>query len=51
MMSLTTLKFNAHVQAVGWFEVENTPQTFPRTGLVGYALKAVNEHSGRSASR
>lgn len=39
-------KIQAQVQAVGWFEVENTPQTFPRTGLVGYALKAVNEHQG-----
>jgi predicted phage tail protein len=39
-------KVQAQVQAVGWFEVENTPQTFPRTGLVGYALKAVNEHQG-----
>ena len=39
-------KIQAQVQAVGWFEIENTPQTFPRTGLVGYALKAVNEHQG-----
>jgi len=39
-------KVQAQVAAVGWFEVENTPQTFPRTALVGYALKAVNEHTG-----
>ena len=39
-------KVQAQIQAVGWFEVENTPQAFPRTGLVGYALKAVNEHTG-----
>jgi hypothetical protein len=34
------------VQAIGWFEVENTPQTYPRTALIGYALKSVNEHTG-----
>ena len=39
-------KVQAQVQAAGWFEVENTPQTFPRTALVGYALKAINEHTG-----
>ena len=39
-------KVQAQVSAVGWFEVENTPQTFPRTALVGYALKAINENTG-----
>jgi hypothetical protein len=39
-------KISATVQVVGWFEVENTPQAYPRTGLVGYAIKSANEHSG-----
>ena len=42
----TSSKVNANVQAVGWFEIENSPQAYPRTGLVGYAIKAMNEHSG-----
>jgi len=39
-------KISATVQVTGWFEIENTPQTFPRTALVGYAIKSINEHSG-----
>ena len=39
-------KITATCQVVGWFEIENTPQTYPRTALVGYAIKAINEHSG-----
>jgi hypothetical protein len=39
-------RVTSNIQAVGWYEIENTPQTFPRTALVGYALKAINEHVG-----
>lgn len=34
------------VSALGWFEVEDTKLAYPRTAMVGYALKAVNEHTG-----
>jgi hypothetical protein len=33
-----------NIQATGWFEIENAPQSYPRTAVVGYALKAVDEH-------
>ena len=33
-----------NIQATGWFEIENAPQAYPRTAIVGYALKAVDEH-------
>ena len=39
-------RVTSNIQAVGWYEIENTPQTYPRTALVGYALKAINEHVG-----
>lgn len=30
----------------GWDEVQNTPQAYPRTALIGYAIKAADEHTG-----
>lgn len=39
-------KITSQVQVVGWFEVENSPQSYPRTALTGYAIKAINEHAG-----
>ena len=32
------------IKATGWFEVENAAQAYPRTAVIGYALKAVDEH-------
>jgi len=37
---------NENLQAVGWFEIEEAPQAYPRTAVIGYALKAANEHQG-----
>lgn len=34
------------ISVVGWDEVKNQPQSYPRTALVGYALKATQEHTG-----
>ena len=42
----TSSKNTAQIQAVGWFEIKNEPQAYPRTALIGYALKAFNEHQG-----
>ena len=33
------------VKAIGWFEIENAAQAYPRTAHIGYALKAVDEHT------
>ena len=33
-----------NIQATGWFEIENAVQAYPRTAVIGYALKAVDEH-------
>ena len=33
-----------NIQATGWFEIENAAQAYPRTAIIGYALKAVDEH-------
>ena len=33
-----------NIQATGWFEIENAAQAYPRTAVIGYALKAVDEH-------
>lgn len=35
-----------YVSVSAWFEVENVKQAYPRTALIGYGLKAVNEHTG-----
>ena len=42
----TSSKNTAQIQAIGWFEIKNEPQAYPRTALIGYALKAFNEHQG-----
>jgi len=34
------------IQLVSWSEIENSKQAYPRTAVVGYALKAVDEHQG-----
>jgi len=34
------------VEFIGWSEIENSPQAYPRTALIGYAIKAENEHTG-----
>ena len=34
------------IQAIGWDEIENAAQAYPRTAHIGYALKAVDEHTG-----
>lgn len=39
-------KIADYVSVVAWFEIENTKQAYPRTALIGYGLKAVNEHTG-----
>ena len=35
----TSSRNTAQIQAVGWFEIKNEPQAYPRTALIGYALK------------
>ena len=39
-------KIQDSISIIGWNEIENTKQAYPRTALIGYALKAVNEHTG-----
>jgi hypothetical protein len=34
------------VSVLGWYEIEDTKQAYPRTAMIGYALKATNEHTG-----
>jgi hypothetical protein len=34
------------IKTVGWDEIKYVPQAYPRTALIGYALKAMNEHTG-----
>ena len=34
------------IKVVGWDELKYSPQAYPRTALIGYALKAMNEHTG-----
>ena len=33
-----------NIQATGWFEIENAAQAYPRTAVIGYTLKEVDEH-------
>ena len=35
-----------NVNLLGWNEIENSPQSYPRTAHIGYALKATDEHNG-----
>lgn len=39
-------KIQDAVKLVGWDEIKNIPQAYPRTSLIGYAIKAVDEHTG-----
>jgi hypothetical protein len=41
-----TSKIADDVQIFGWSEIENSKQAYPRTAVIGYALKAENEHTG-----
>lgn len=34
------------VRIIGWDEIENDDFAYPRTALIGYALKSANEHTG-----
>jgi hypothetical protein len=34
------------ISVLGWVEIENSPQAYPRTAVIGYAIKAENEHTG-----
>jgi hypothetical protein len=34
------------IAIIGWDELENTSLSYPRTALIGYAIKAANEHTG-----
>ncbi len=36
----------SNVQAIGWNEIKNDPQAYPRSALIGYALKSFNEYQG-----
>jgi hypothetical protein len=35
-----------NVSLIGWNEIENSRQAYPRTAIIGYAIKAENEHTG-----
>ena len=39
-------KVQETVQSIGWFEIQNSPQAYPRTATIGYAMKAFSEHTG-----
>lgn len=39
-------KVQETIQCIGWFEIENQPQAYPRTAHIGYAIKAFSEHVG-----
>ena len=39
-------KVQESIQCIGWFEIENQPQAYPRTAHIGYAVKAFAEHVG-----
>jgi hypothetical protein len=39
-------KIADNVSLVGWNEIENSKQAYPRTAVIGYAIKAENEHTG-----
>jgi len=39
-------KFRDTIKVLGWDELKYVPQAYPRTALIGYALKAANEHTG-----
>jgi hypothetical protein len=39
-------KIEDSISIIGWDEIENTALAYPRTALIGYAIKAANEHTG-----
>ena len=39
-------KVSDDLRVIGWNEIENSPQSYPRTAVIGYALKVVDEHQG-----
>lgn len=39
-------KNRASISVVGWNEVKYSKQAYPRTALIAYAIKAVDEHTG-----
>jgi hypothetical protein len=39
-------KIQDAIKLVGWDEIKNIPQAYPRTSLIGYAIKAIDEHTG-----
>jgi hypothetical protein len=39
-------KIEDNIAIIGWDEIENTALAYPRTSLIGYAIKAANEHTG-----
>ena len=39
-------KNRCSIKIIGWDEVESTKLAYPRTALIGYAIKAANEHTG-----
>ena len=39
-------KIQDSVSIVAWYEIEHKKQAYPRTAIIGYALKAAGEHSG-----
>ena len=42
----TSAGVSENIQLTSWSEIENSQQAYPRTAVVGYALKAVDEHQG-----
>jgi len=34
------------IRLISWNEIENSPQAYPRTAHIGFALKATDEHNG-----
>jgi len=42
----TSAGISENIQLISWSEIENSPQAYPRTAVIGYALKAVDEHQG-----
>jgi hypothetical protein len=41
-----TPRFRDNIKIIGWDEIKYVRQAYPRTALIGYALKATDEHTG-----
>lgn len=39
-------KIRDDISVIGWEEIKKAPQAYPRTAVIGYGLKAVDEHTG-----